>query len=66
MAATLGVAFLLYLLHQDVWFWHTARPLVFGVMPVGLAYHAGYTLAIAGVLAWLVRRYWPAHLERDR
>ena len=30
----------LYLLHQDVWFWRTARPLVFGFLPIGLAYHA--------------------------
>ena len=39
----LGLAALaLYALHQDVWFWRTARPLVFGFLPVGLAYHAGY------------------------
>ena len=63
MAPTLWVAFLLYLLHQDFWFWGAARPLVFGVFPIGLAYHAAYTLAIASVLAWLVRAYWPSHLE---
>lgn len=63
MAPTLWVALLLYMLHQDIWFWRTARPLVFGFLPVGLAYHAGYTLVIAGVLAWLVRAYWPHHLE---
>ena len=66
MAATLGVAVLLYLLHQDLWLWRTARPLVFGFLPAGLAYHAGYTLAIAAVLAWLVRTRWPSHLERDK
>ena len=37
----------LYVLHQDVWFWRTARPLVFGFLPVGLAYHAAYCLAVA-------------------
>ena len=31
----------LYGLHQDYWFWRQARPLVFGFLPVGLAYHAG-------------------------
>ena len=55
----------LYLLHQDVWFWHAARPLVFGFLPVGLFYHAVYSLVVA-VLMWvLVRFAWPAHLEAD-
>jgi hypothetical protein len=35
----------IYALHQDVWFWRVARPLVFGFLPIGLAYHAAYTLA---------------------
>jgi hypothetical protein len=52
-----------FALHQDVWFWREARPLVFGVLPVGLAYHAGYTLAVSAIMAILVRRAWPAHLE---
>jgi hypothetical protein len=63
MALTLLAAFVLYVLHQDVWFWRSTRPLVFGFLPVGLAYHAAYTLAIAVVLAWLVRTRWPHHLE---
>ena len=55
----------LYLLHQDFWFWSAARPLVFGFLPVGLFYHAVYSLAVA-VLMWsLVRFAWPAHLESD-
>ena len=52
-----------FALHQDVWFWREARPLVFGVLPVGLAYHAAYTLAVSALMAVLVRRYWPSHLE---
>ncbi len=53
----------LYLLHQDVWFWRTARPLLFGILPVGLAYHAAYCLA-AAVLMWVVTRVaWPADLD---
>jgi hypothetical protein len=52
-----------YVLHQDLWFWREARPLVFGFIPIGLFYHAAYTLAVSVMLAWLVRRYWPAHLE---
>ena len=56
---------LLYVLHQDLWFWHDARPLVFGVLPIGLFYHAAYTVACSAVLWVLVRTAWPAHLERD-
>jgi hypothetical protein len=52
-----------YLLHQDFWFWRSARPLVFGFLPIGLFYHAAYTLASSALLAMIVRRYWPSHLE---
>ena len=54
-----------FALHQDLWFWREARPLVFGVLPVGLAWHAGYTLAVSAIMAVLVRRAWPSHLESD-
>ncbi len=53
----------LYLLHQDVWFWRTARPLLFGILPVGLAYHAAYCLAAAALMWVLTRVAWPAHLD---
>jgi hypothetical protein len=60
----------LYALHQDFWFWRTAEPLVFGFLPVGLFYHACYSVAAAGLMWILVRYSWPAHLEeqveRDR
>jgi hypothetical protein len=59
------VTLALYALHQDLWFWREARPLVFGFLPIGLAYHAVYTLAAAGLMAWLGRVAWPAHLERE-
>jgi len=59
------VTVLVYVLHQDFWFWRTARPLVFGMLPVGLFYHAVFTLASAALLWLLVTRMWPAHLERD-
>ena len=61
-AAALVVVFLI--LHQDVWFWREARPLVFGFLPIGLFYHAMYTAACALLLGLLVRRAWPAHLDR--
>ena len=47
---------LLYVLHQDFWFWREARPLVFGFLPIGLFYHAAFTVASAGVLWLLVTR----------
>ena len=53
----------IYALHQDVWFWRDARPLVFGFLPIGLFYHAAYTMAVSVLLSWLVRRHWPAHLD---
>ncbi len=59
------VVLLLYALHQDFWFWRAARPLVFGFLPVGLFYHACYSLAAAAMMWLLVRCAWPAHLEQD-
>jgi hypothetical protein len=59
----LVVVIALYALHQDVWFWRAARPLVFGFLPVGLAYHAAYCVAVA-LLMWVFTRVaWPSHLE---
>ncbi len=55
----------LYLLHQDTWFWETARPLVFGFLPIGLFYHAAYSVAVAGLMVVLVRYAWPAELELE-
>ena len=55
----------LYVLHQDVWFWRTARPLVFGILPVGLFYHGCFSVA-ASLLMWaLVKFAWPGHLEEE-
>lgn len=56
-------AIILYILHQDTWLWHTARPLVFGFLPAGLAWHAAYSLAAAALMYLLVRYAWPSHLE---
>lgn len=53
---------LLYLLHQDFWFWRDGT-LVFGVLPVGLFYHALYCLACAALMWALVKFAWPRELE---
>jgi hypothetical protein len=53
----------LYALHQDLWFWRSARPFFAGFLPIGLSYHALYCVA-ASALMWLLTAYaWPAHLE---
>ncbi len=52
-----------YILHQDFWNWRTAYPLVFGFLPIGLAYHAGYSVLASILMAVLVRTAWPKHLE---
>jgi hypothetical protein len=54
---------LVYAVHQDCWNWLRIRPLLFGFLPVGLAYHVGYTLLASATLALLVKYAWPAHLE---
>ena len=53
----------LYLLHQDVWFWRQARPLILGFLPIGLAYHAVYCVAVAALMWALTRFAWPSHLD---
>jgi hypothetical protein len=55
----------LYVLHQDFWFWDRARPLVFGFLPVGLFYHAVYSLAVVLLMIVLVRYAWPSSLEQQ-
>jgi len=60
----IGVAaLLLAVLHQDVWLWDDRR-ILFGFMPVGLAYHATYSLAAAALWACAVRFAWPSGIER--
>ena len=53
----------LYVLHQDFWFWRWAHPLILGFIPVGLFYHACYTVVTALVMWLLVKLAWPSHLE---
>jgi hypothetical protein len=54
---------LVYLAHQDIWNWKSAEPLFLGFLPVGLAYHAGFSVLCAALMAVLVKVAWPAHLE---
>jgi hypothetical protein len=62
LALALAVA-ALYVLHQDTWFWRTAHPLIFGFLPIGLAYHGAFCLASALLMWALTAVAWPSHLE---
>jgi hypothetical protein len=48
--------------HHDFWNW-TNKSLIFGFLPVGLAYHAGYALVAAGTMAIVVKFLWPKELD---
>ncbi len=58
-----GLVAAIYVLHQDFWNWRKAEPLVFGFLPIGLAYQAGYSILAAVMMVVLVRTAWPNHLE---
>jgi len=49
-----GALLLLYLLHNDVWWWNDSK-LLFG-LPIGMSWHVLLCLAAALVMALLVRR----------
>lgn len=50
-------------LHQDFWFWDDAT-LVWGVLPVGLAYHALYSLLAGGAWYLAMTYAWPTETEK--
>ena len=58
-----GLIILLAILHQDFWWWNDAETLVFGFMPIGLAYHAGVSVAAGLLWAMAVRYCWPADVD---
>ena len=49
---------LLAVLHQDYWLWDDAT-LVFGFMPIGLAYHTAYCIVAAGLWYLATKYAWP-------
>jgi len=58
--ATLWIAMMF--LRQDFWQW-TDASLVGGVVPIGLAYQAGYSVLAAFLMWALVRWDWPQELD---
>lgn len=61
LVAAFGIV--LFILHQDFWNWSNSR-LIFGFIPIGLAYHALYSIAAAMLWAYAIRVAWPEDLER--
>ena len=63
--ALVAMVLIVYALHQDFWNWSVSDPKIFGVLPIGLAYHAGYSIMCAGMMWVLVKFAWPEHLEQQ-
>ena len=58
----IGLILALCVLHHDFWWWDTAEPVMFGFMPIGLAWHTGISVA-AAFSWWLAVKYcWPERL----
>lgn len=54
----LAAVAVLAVLHQDLWFWDDPT-LVAGVLPVGLAWHAGFSAVSALLFVAVGRWAWP-------
>jgi len=53
----------LFVLHHDFWNW-ARTDLVLGFLPVGLAWHAGFSV-VAALFWWLVSKFaWPTAIEQ--
>ena len=57
------LVFAIYLAHQDFWNSTRIEPLLFGFLPVGLWYHAAYSLLASALMGLLVKFAWPKWLE---
>ncbi len=58
------LAIILAVLHHDFWFWDSTT-LIFGFLPIGLAYHALFSI-LAAALAWAAVKYaWPLADDDD-
>ncbi|MFT5467092.1 MAG: hypothetical protein ACI8UO_002195 [Verrucomicrobiales bacterium] len=56
--------FVLLILHQDKWFWGDDQ-LIFGFLPIALAYHAVFSLACVGLGILAIKFLWPHELEKQ-
>lgn len=53
----------LAVLHQDFWLWDNGT-ILFGFLPIGLAYQAAFSLAAAAVWLFAVKCAWPTDVEQ--
>jgi len=60
-----GAIVLLAVLHQDFWWRADHRTLVFGFVPVSLAWHIGVSIAACALWGLACRYCWPAHLADE-
>jgi len=60
-----SLIFLLAIVHQDFWLWDRIDPLVFGFIPIGLAYQAGVSIVAAILWAMAVKYCWPTNLQDE-
>jgi len=59
----IALIIILIIAHQDFWWWDDIDPLVFGFLPIGLAYHAGLSIMAAIVWALAVKYCWPRGVD---
>ncbi len=52
----------LVVLHHDWWFWTDGR-LLWGFLPIGLAYQIGISLAAAVLWGWASFYAWPSYFD---
>jgi hypothetical protein len=60
----IALVIVLAVFHQDFWLWDDAS-LVFGFLPIGLAYHILFSLMAGLVWAMAVRFAWPTYIEKE-
>ena len=53
----------LFLLHNDFWLWDNPK-VVLG-LPIGLLYHIGFCVAAAILMALIINRALPSHLQDE-
>ena len=58
----LGLIVVLAIAHQDFWNWNDPK-LIFDFLPIGLAYHAVYSVLCGVVWALAVKFAWPSDTD---
>lgn len=59
----LALVVLLFVLHQDFWWWDSIDPMLLGFLPIGLGFHVLLSILTAIVYALAVKYWWPSDVE---